>query len=82
MEGVDRTWKKKISGAEARMNNNEELGEDEAMFVEEDETSESFNELCSDLNLDATTRDNTWRTFATVRQKYTLEVSERMAKSN
>jgi hypothetical protein len=43
-------------------------------FVEDD-AYERFNDLCSDLNLDSLTKDNTWRTFATVRQKYTLEVS-------
>jgi len=41
----------------------------------EDEAYERFTDLCSDLNLDSLTKDNTWRTFATVRQKYTLEVS-------
>lgn len=55
------------------MNSKEEMDEGQGIFLEDD-TSEAFNELCSDLNLDTVTRDNTWRTFVGVRQKYTLEV--------
>ncbi|ODM98693.1 Retinoblastoma-like protein 2 [Orchesella cincta] len=38
-----------------------------------DEAYERFQELCADLNLDAITKENTWRTFVTVKQKFTLE---------
>jgi hypothetical protein len=55
------------------MNNNTEIDMEEDIFTE-DESSDRFNELCADLNLDSLTRENTWSTFAGVRQKYTLEV--------
>ncbi|CAG7834073.1 unnamed protein product [Allacma fusca] len=53
-----------------------ELVKQEAMGeenVHEDEAYERFQELCSDLNLDSVTKENTWKTFTTVRSKYTLE---------
>lgn len=39
-----------------------------------DEAFERFQELCADLNLDAVTKENTWRTYLIVKQKFTLEV--------
>lgn len=41
-----------------------------------DEAYERFQEICQDLNLDVTTKENTWHTFVNVKQKFTLEVSE------
>ena len=43
---------------------------------EEERIYERFQDLCSDLNLDSSTKDTTWSTYAGVRQNYTLEVSK------
>ncbi len=43
-----------------------------------DEAFERFQELCADLNLDAVTKENTWRTYLIVKQKFTLEVCIKM----
>ena len=48
----------------------EKMGEE----IVEDEAFERFQELCCDLNLDSATKENTWKTFTTVRSMYTLEV--------
>lgn len=38
-------------------------------------TYERFEELCADLNLDVATKENTWRTFVSIKEKFTLEVN-------
>jgi len=40
----------------------------------DDEVYLRYQELCADLNLDGHTKEVTWQNFASVRQKYTLEV--------
>jgi len=45
------------------------------MTEDEEQVYDRYQELCSDLNLDSQTKEETWKTYSSVKQMYTLEVS-------